>query len=48
MVATGSFVTASCKPTISVRNRWFTSFSRHEASTTLPFRRYPEPIHDAC
>jgi len=48
MVATGSFVTASCKPTVSVRSRWFTSFSRDEASTTLQLGRYLEAIHDAC
>jgi hypothetical protein len=31
-----------------MRSRWFTSFSRDEAATTLQLGRYPEPIHDAC
>ena len=48
MVDTGSFVTASCKPTVSVRKRLFTSFSRDQEATALRLGRYPEPIHDAC
>jgi hypothetical protein len=48
MVATGSFVTASCKPTVSVRNRWFNSFSRDKEATSPQLGRYPEPIQVAC